>query len=298
MSNKVKFFLALITVAFLLGIATACSPLTIINAVTSNGSYTKTPDIAYGADLRQMLDVYVPQPTRNNAPVIVFFYGGNWNSGKRQEYKFVGEALASRGIVAVIADYRLYPQVRYPTFVEDSAKAVAWTFKEIEHFNGDPKRVYVMGHSAGAYNAAMVALDQRWLKPYGVQPGALRGWIGLAGPYDFIPIENEDTKPVFFFPETPPESQPINHVNAGAPPALLIASIQDDLVNPRRNTGGLAGRLRATGVDVTEIYFENTNHVTLVGAFSWPLRHLAPVLDDVERFVKSDENKTSVSMAR
>jgi len=192
----------------------------------------------------------------------------------------------------VLADYRLYPQVRYPSFIEDSARAVAWTLKEVQRYGGDPKRVYLMGHSAGAYNAAMVALDSRWLAAYGFTPAALHGWIGLAGPYDFIPIKNEATRPVFFYPVTPPESQPINHVSAGAPPALLIASKKDDLVDPVRNTGGLAVKLRAVGVGVTEIYFDKTSHQTLIAAISWPLRGLAPVLDTVDRFVSSDGGRS------
>lgn len=276
----------------LLGVVSACSSLQTINAITTNNTYHKAADVAYGTDPRQKLDVYTPLDSVRPAPVVVFFYGGNWNSGERHDYKFIGEALASRGMVAVLADYRLYPQVRYPGFVEDSARAVAWTLKEVQRYGGNPERVYVMGHSAGAYNAAMVALDPRWLAAYGFTPAAVRGWIGLAGPYDFIPIKNEATRPVFLYPATPPESQPINHVSAGAPPALLIASKKDDLVDPVRNTGGLAVKLRAAGVSVTDIYFDNTSHTTLIAAISWPLRGLAPVLDTVDRFVSSDAGRT------
>jgi acetyl esterase/lipase len=149
-----------------------------------------------------------------------------------------------------------------------------------------------MGHSAGAYNAAMVSLDPRWLAAYGLTPAAVRGWIGLAGPYDFIPINNEATRPVFFYPDTPPESQPINHVSASSPPALLIASKKDDVVDPIRNTGALAMKLRAFGVAVTDIYFDTTSHSTLIAAISWPLRGLAPVLDTVDRFVSSDGGRS------
>lgn len=275
-------------VVMVISVFAGCSSLQAINAITPSNTYNRAADVAYGTDPRQKLDVYVPLNSETPAPVVVFFYGGNWNSGERKEYQFIGEALASRGIVAVLADYRLYPQVRYPRFIEDSAHAVAWTINEVRHYGGDPKRVFVMGHSAGAYNAAMVALDPRWLTTYKLTPAALRGWIGLAGPYDFLPIENRDTRPVFFYPDTPRESQPVNHVSVGAPPALLIASKKDELVDPVRNTGALAVKLRAAGVAVTEVYFDKTSHQTLIGAISWPLRGLAPVLDTVERFVKSD----------
>jgi acetyl esterase/lipase len=280
--------LTLIGALAVLGSLTACAPLTMINAVTPSETYDKQSGIAYGGDPRQKLDVYTPHNLKNPAPVVVFFYGGNWSSGDRADYAFVGEALASRGIVAVIADYRLYPQVRYPDFVEDGARAVAWTVRDIARYGGDPGHLFAMGHSAGAYNAAMVALDKRWLAKVGMTPDVLRGWIGLAGPYDFIPIENESVKPVFFAPDTPPESQPINHVTQAAPPALLIASRHDDVVDPQRNTGRLANKLRAAGDSVTEQYFNNTSHTTLVAAFARPLRELAPVLDNVEQFVKSD----------
>jgi len=285
MKKKTIVFL---TATALLGGLIGCAPLTVINAVTSSRSYDKTADIAFGTDARQRLDVYVPRGLQGLAPVVVFFYGGSWNNGNRADYAFIGEALASRGIIAVVADYRVYPQVRYPDFIDDAALTLAWTVKDIQRFGGDTKRMFVMGHSAGAYNAAMVALDQRWLAKQGLTPVILRGWIGLAGPYDFIPIENLDVKPVFFFPDTPPESQPINHVTRAAPPALLIASHDDKIVNAVRNTGGMAAKLRASGVAVTELYFDRTSHATLIAAMAWPLRGLAPVLDNVERFVKSD----------
>jgi acetyl esterase/lipase len=266
----------------------ACSPINILNALTPGNTFTKVSDIAYGDDPRNKLDVYTPVESPTNAPVVVFFYGGSWNSGSKADYGFVGEALASRGIVVVIADYRLYPQVRYPAFLDDSARAVAWSFQHAHEYGGDTQRLYVMGHSSGAYNAAMVALDPRFLAKVGLKPSMLRGWIGLAGPYDFLPIDNEDVKPVFFFPNSPLDSQPINHISRQSPPALLIASKDDKVVNPTRNTGGLAARLRTDGVPVRELYFSRTSHATLVAAMSRPLRGLAPVLDDVVDFIQAD----------
>ncbi len=283
-----KICIILVAVFLVLGTVAACSSLQVLNAITPGNTYHKVANLAYGTDSRQKLDVYSPLNLIGTAPVVVFLYGGNWNSGERNDYQFVGEALASRGIVAVLADYRLFPQVRYPSFLEDSAHAVAWTLQEVQHYGGDPRRVFLMGHSAGAYNAAMVALDPRWLAAYDLTPASLRGWIGLAGPYDFIPIQNKETRPVFFYPATPPESQPINHVCSGAPPALLIASNKDVWVDPIGNTGALSRKLRAAGVSVTEVYFDKTSHATLIGAMSRPLRGLAPVLDMVDRFVASD----------
>jgi acetyl esterase/lipase len=263
----------------------ACSPIKVLNALTPTSTFTKTSSIAYGDDPRQKLDIYRPVTALPNAPVVVFFYGGSWNSGSKDDYGFVGEALASRGIVVVIADYRLYPQVRYPAFLQDGAKAVSWTHQHIAEYGADPKQLYLMGHSSGAYNAAMLALDPRLLAAVGLSPSMLKGWIGLAGPYDFLPIENRDVRPVFFYPDSPPDSQPINHVSHDAPPSLLIASVDDNLVNPKRNTGGLANKLRAAGVPVEEFYFAKTSHATLVASMSRPLRWLAPVLDRVTAFI-------------
>lgn len=278
----------LVAVVPLLAGLVACSPLTVINALSSGSAARVSQGLPYGAGPRRQLDIYTPLAVTRPAPVVVFFYGGNWTSGERADYAFVGRALASRGMVAVIADYRLYPQVRYPDFLEDAAQAVAWTINEVARYGGDPQRLFVMGHSAGAYNAAMLALDRKWLARHGMTPAAMRGWIGLAGPYDFMPIQNKTTRPVFLYPDTPPDSQPINHVSAVAPPALLIAADNDALVNPTRNTGGMARQLRAQGVPVTEQYFDKVGHVTLLMSLSGPLRMLAPTLDSVMRFIATD----------
>jgi len=291
--------LALLAIIPLTAGLVACSPLSAINALSPGGASTVTPDLPYGPLPRQKLDVYAPKHHQGLSPVVVFFYGGNWNSGERADYAFVGHALASRGYVAVIADYRLYPEVHYPEILQDTARAVAWTALEVRRYGGDPARLFVMGHSAGAYNAAMVALDASLLARHGMRQQDLRGWIGLAGPYDFLPIENPDTKPVFFFPDTPASSQPINHVTAAAPPALLIAPQpgKDKLVDPRRNTGGLAAALRAQGRPVTEQYLDGVSHATLVASLASPLRMLAPTLDHISAFIDANsgpETKTPV----
>jgi acetyl esterase/lipase len=296
MTTSAKMLIAVAAAVLLLGTLAACSPLTVINALSPDNASKVTSGMAYGSDARHKLDIYAPKEgiasgTGSAAPVVVFFYGGNWNTGERADYAFVGHALASRGIVTVIADYRLHPQVRYPQFLEDSAQAVAWTLREVAKHGGDPARVYLMGHSAGAYNAAMLALDRRWLTEQGQSVQRLRGWIGLAGPYNFIPIENPTARLVFPYPDTPPASQPINHLSASSPPALLIAARDDKLVHPTNNTGALAQKLRALGVPVTERYFDHVSHATLVASLAGPLRKLAPTLDEIDRFIASDGDR-------
>jgi acetyl esterase/lipase len=264
-----------------------CSRLGIIDWLTPASGYTRVEGIAYGVGPRRRLDLYQPSTPLPAHPVVVFFYGGSWNSGERGNYRFVAQALARRGILVVIADYRLYPQVRYPQFLEDNAEAVAWVYRHVGAYGGDPQRLFLMGHSSGAYNVAMLALRPSLLGAVGLSPGIVKGWIGLAGPYDFLPVENEEVRPVFFYPDSPVDSQPIVHVHPGAPAALLLAANQDTFVNPVRNTGGLARRLREAGVPVRVAYFDRVDHASLVGAFAWPLRWMAPVADEVVGFVAS-----------
>lgn len=288
MSKLYKILAGLAAGAAVVGGLAACSPLGTLNALSPGSALRTAAAVPYGSNGRHKLDIYTPANGAAGAPVVVFFFGGNWTRGERGDYAFVGRALASRGYVVVIPDYRLYPEVKYPDFLDDSAQAVAWTAREIASFGGDVKRLYVMGHSAGAYNAAMVALDPRYLARHGMKASALRGWIGMAGPYDFLPIENKTTRPVFHFPDTPPASQPIRHVGASSPRALLMAANEDALVDPQRNTGAMAKALRANGVFVKDVYYDRVNHVTLVGSLAAPLRALAPALDDIDAFIRSD----------
>ena len=267
----------------------ACSPTATLNAIASSSTHTFTEGVAYGPLARQKLDIYQPTSAAPTGgwPTVVFFYGGSWNSGERASYKFVAEALAARGVLTLVADYRLYPEVRYPEFLNDSTLALAFGFSESVRLGGNPKRLFVMGHSAGAYNAAMLALDPRWLAPTGHTPAELAGWIGLAGPYDFLPMTNVDAQPVFFHPNCPPGTQPLEHAGAGAPRTFLGAAIKDSLVNPQRNTVGLAAKLQAANVPVTLKLYERVSHTTLAGAFAAPLRWLAPVRDDVVAFIEA-----------
>lgn len=273
----------------LLPLLQACSPLRVINALVPTGTHRFTADQAYGPDARQRLDVYQPDPPVADAPIVVFFYGGSWSSGRRQDYRFVGEALASRGIVTLVADYRLSPQVRYPVFVQDSALALRWAVDCAANLGASPQRVFAVGHSAGAYNAAMLALDPRWLGAVALAPERLAGWVGLAGPYDFLPIGVPEVRVAFEWPQTPADSQPLFHARRSGPGrvprTLLLAARNDTLVDPRRNTQALASALGQQGIAVELELLEGVSHTTLIGAMAAPLRGLAPVLDRVSAFI-------------
>ncbi len=265
-------------------LAGGCSAVNVVNALVPSDTYRRSADIAYGPHPRQRLDVYEPAQQQRAADVVVFFYGGSWNSGARGDYRFAGEALASRGLVCVVPDYRLYPEVSFPGFLHDCAAAVAWTIANIARMNGNPTRLFLMGHSAGAYNAAMLALNPEYLDAAGVGSTQVRGWIGLAGAYDFLPLQSEVTRGVFGYPDTSVLTQPIHFASRDDPPALLATAQVDDVLDPG-NTVRLAARLRALGVDVREIVYEHVNHARLVGALAAPLRRVAPVLDDVTAFI-------------
>ena len=273
-----------------LSLLAACAPSATLNALTPSSTHSVTKAVAYGALPRQELDIYKPAQAAaaGGYPVAVFFYGGSWNSGDRADYAFVGEALASRGVLTMVADYRVYPEVRYPDFLSDSALALAYGLKQAASLGGNPKRVFVMGHSAGAYNAAMLALDARWLKAAGHAPTELAGFIGLGGPYDFLPMTNVTTQPVFFHPNYPEGSQPVAYVSRTSPRSFIGAARKDSLVDPQRNSVALAGRLQAAGVPTTLKLYDRVNHVTLAAALSAPLRWLAPVLDDVMGFIETN----------
>ena len=288
MSSLARIGVAVAVLVAALGALTACSPLTALNAIARSDTYRLDDAIAYGPLARQKLDVYTPnvQAPARGFPVVVFFYGGSWTSGERGDYRFMGEALAERGILAVVADYRVYPEATYPEFLKDSALAVAWSLENAARLGGDPKRVFVMGHSAGGYNAAMVALDPRWLAPTGHRAQELAAWIGLAGAYDFIPLDaGSPARPVFHHPDYPKDSQPIDDVTRDSLRAFLAAPVHDKVVSPERSTRAMAAKLQAAGVPVELKMYDGISHALLAGAFARPLRGFAPVLDDVAAYV-------------
>ena len=218
--------------------------------------------------------------------MVIFFYGGSWSSGYRQGYAFVGQALASRGFVTVLPDYRLVPQVRFPSFVQDGAAATAWVVRNIAGHGGDPGRIGLAGHSAGAYIAAMLALDRRWLGQAGVAPATIRCLAGLAGPYDFFPFDVTASQEAFGRFGDPRATQPINFARAGAPPALLAYGQSDDTVRPR-NSLRLAEALRAQGSVATAKGYPGLDHIGIMTALSKPFRSRASVLEDMTGFLRA-----------
>jgi acetyl esterase/lipase len=262
-------------------VLSGCSPAQLVNAMVPRDDFTLVTDQPYGALQRQKLDLYAPIGREGTKPVVIFFYGGNWQTGTKHDYLFVGQALASRGFIVVIPDYRLYPEVRYPTFLEDGAAAVAWTLAHLDDIGGDPTRVTLMGHSAGAYIAAMLALDPRWL---GDKRTRLRSAIGLAGPYDFLPLTDPVLRVIFGTEPDLALTQPITYADGSAPPFLVISGLADTTVRPA-NSVRLAARIRERGGIAVEKYYDGTGHIGLIGAIAAPLHFYAPTLRDVTAFL-------------
>lgn len=306
-----------------LGLA-GCSSLDVLNLLTGEPE-SKAMTLSYGPSLRQSIDVYLPNaaapadasvtlrvesqlkasqakpaPAKSGRPMVIFFYGGAWSTGSKTDYRFIAKAFNEMGYVVAIPDYRLVPDVVYPEFLRDSASAVSVLIREAKTFGADPQRIILAGHSAGAYNAIMIALDQRWL---GAGDRAkIRGVIGLASPVNFLPIQMPEAQRAFSWPNTPRDSQPIEHVSRNAPPMLLINAADDPLVDPKLNSLVMAERLKAAGVYVETDNLDGPlgliNHSRLVATLSPRFQFLAPTLQRVQDFIehvtRQDPSKAAI----
>jgi acetyl esterase/lipase len=281
-------------ISWLLATATAgCSRAAFlaVNFPAVFGAYTRHADLAYGDGAQHRLDVYVPHKPAAARPLVVFWHGGRWSYGDKSDYRFVGAALTELGCIAVLPNYRHYPEVRMPGFMDDAARAAQWASEHAADYGADTQRMFLMGHSAGAHMAALVTLDRRYFAAIAPATAPERrppiaGMIGLSGPYDFLPLQEADVKDMFGPPSLYPESQPINFVRPDAPPMLLVHGLKDDTVWPR-NSRNLAAALRKLGVPVTLDLYPNLTHADTAAALSAPLRSRAPILAAIGTFIGS-----------
>jgi acetyl esterase/lipase len=265
------------------------SPLMLVDGLVASSGYAVDECIPYGPEARHRLDVYSPTGGLRSKAVVLFLYGGGWKSGGRGHYRFVGQALASRGVHVVIPDYRLYPEVRFPCFVEDVARAICWVNREMPRLVGDPARIVVAGHSAGAHIAALIALDPTYLDAAEVELTTIAGWIGLAGPYAFDPAKNASTRAIFATAKNPDDARPISFVRPDAPPALLLHGTDDAAVSPR-NSVQLARDLRIEETQVRYLPLADVGHIGILLALARPFERRAPVIASVMSFL--DELET------
>ncbi|MGO4410197.1 MULTISPECIES: alpha/beta hydrolase [unclassified Brevundimonas] len=272
-------------------VAAACSPLSALNALgpRDRGAGKIASGVRYGEDPRQTMDIYAPAGAAiggMSPPTVVFFYGGGWDAGSKAVYGWAAQALAARGFVVFLPDYRVVPQVHFPAFIEDAAAATARAGDLAAQYGGDAGRLGVLGHSAGAHLAMMIALDRRYMAAV-ERPDLIRAAAGLAGPYDFLPFDVPASKAAFGRASDPTLTQPVTFVRADAPPLWLGHGAADTVVHAE-DTTILNDRMRAVGGRAEAKLYPGLDHADLIATFSPLFRKKAPVLDDVAAFFRRE----------
>lgn len=253
----------------------------LVKWTTPDDGYSKVETLSYGAHRRQALDIYYSAGVAQRDAVLVFFYGGDWEGGSKGDYQFVAQAFTEEGYTVAIPDYRIYPEVTFPAFVEDAAAAVA---KLRRHF---PDRSLVLvGHSSGAHQAAMLVTDTDYLQQVGVRRSAMKAWVGLSGPYDFLPLTSDNLEHIFSGANDLEATQPVNFVDSQLPPTLLIQGLDDKRVIPR-NSRRFEAKLEEHGVPVTAIYYEDVGHIGTIAAMAPLLQSWSDSLDDTLSFLQT-----------
>jgi acetyl esterase/lipase len=263
-----------------------CTPVMLVNTFINRNAFSLKSDISYGPGERQRLDVYSPKGA-TRAPVLIFVHGGSWYNGDKSDYPFLGDAFVEQGYVTVIISYRVAPQGIFPAFVQDAALAVRWVKDNIANLGGDPDRVYLMGQSAGAQIAALIALDPTYLREVGLERSAIRAFVGQAGPYDFKAFleSDERTQKAMGPRENWPRTQPVNFVDGKQPPMLLQHGLKDDVVNIK-NPDWLSSIIREKGGEVEVKYYPEVDHPGIVGAISRVARFIDPkIFPDIIAFL-------------
>lgn len=272
----------------------ACTPISMFATLAPQDHVPRqAAGVAYGPAPRQKLDVYAPPGGGEARPVAVFFYGGSWSAGRRQDYAWVGRSLAAQGFVTVVPDYRLYPEVRFPEFLNDGAAALRWVADHGAAYGGDPERIVLVGHSAGAYIAVMLALDPRYLRDAGVEPRRVKAAAGLAGPYDFLPLRGKATTRIFAAAADLARTQPVALARPDAPAMFLATGADDRVVGPH-NTRTLARLLRGAGVSVDERVYPDMAHSGAVLGLSRAFRGRSSLRSDLARFLHAHTDRPAV----
>ena len=274
------------------GLSSACSPIKVLNTLVPETSYELVSAVEYGSHARQKLDIYLPITTQKSSSikssalkkVIIFYYGGNWDSGARADYKFAAEALASLGHIVVVPDYRVYPDVLFPGLMTDPVSVAKWVKMNIKKYNGDNNKIFLAGHSAGAHIAVMMAINPEYLAKELLKPSDYAGVIGLAGPYDFLPLKSDRLKTIFGPEAEQWKSQPINFVDGKNPPLFLAIGTKDNTVWPR-NSINLAKKIKEKNGLVEVHEFAGYGHIDMVAKLARPLRGNGELLKSVITFI-------------
>lgn len=272
-----------ITTALLGFFAPGSSPAMLLNLTVPRSTYRVHRDIPYGEGPRRKFDLYLPKQFTPPAPVVLFFYGGAFRAGRKEEYRVVGEALASKGIVTAVADYRIFPEGHFPDFLEDGARAFAAVHARIAEFGGDPSRIFLCGHSAGAYISVMLASNPAYLEAANAHLSHIRGVIALAGRYHELPLGDSIAHEIFRGPARP-ETRPATYIDGKRPPTLFLAGAHDssEVLESHRL---LAAHLREKDSQVEQRTYPKVGHMGIMVALAPGFRGLAPLRDDIVRFV-------------
>ena len=278
-----------IAILLFISAITACTNtgLFVVNSLAKLDDYSVYENIAYGPDEFNQLNVYVPanHSPEANLSTVIFFYGGCWGGCRtytKEHYLFVAQALTSQSYITVLTDYRRYPHVKFPEIIDDARASVEWVKSNINQFGGNPGSIYLMGHSAGAHLGAMLTFNKTYLQPETY--AGIKGFIGLAGPYDFLPLTKPYQQAVFAPPSKYPESQPINFVDGQEPPLLLLYGNNDKIIKPR-DIQNLSAKVAAIGGSVTSHYYDDIDHISILSALSIPKQNSQSVLNDIIRFL-------------
>ena len=269
-------------------LSSACSPVKVLNSLVPEAGYELVSAVEYGSHQRQKLDIYLPknpQISDTLKKVVIFYYGGNWDSGERADYKFAAEALVSEGYIVVVPDYRVYPEVLFPGFMADPVSAAKWVKTNIKKYHGDGDKIFLAGHSAGAHIAVMMAINAEYLAVASLKPNDFAGVIGLAGPYDFLPLKSARLKTIFGAESEQWKSQPINFVNGKNPPLMLAIGMKDGTVWPR-NSINLAKKIKEKNGQVEIVEFASYAHVDMVAKLAKPLRGNGALLKSIIDFIQ------------
>ncbi|MBD3585961.1 alpha/beta hydrolase [Salinimonas sp. HHU 13199] len=277
-----KLLLIIFTTVLLGGCAKLMFATANTTTLTFDGDITE--DVAYGTLPRQQLDIFVPEGLNNKkAPVVIFFHGGRWSFGSKDQYQFVGIRLASMGYVAVLPNTRLYPEVKFPIFVEDAAASVAWVQKNIHQYGGN-EQLIISGHSSGAHIGALVVADERYLKKAGGDPSGIDAFVGMAGPYDFTP-KADDLRDMFGPPDEFDKMVVSHYIDGSEPPFALMYSSNDGTVH-ERNLKRLKAKIESVDGQVSTYIYEKGEHTGTVAALSWANPDGLPVADDMQTFIQ------------
>lgn len=285
------FWLVLLIAIIFTAVNKTHSALFLINTLASFGSFTSHRDINYGIKAEQKLDIYLPNNISSlsikTIPTVIFFYGGCWGACSKldkSDYKFIAQTLTSQNMITVIVDYQKFPSVKFNDIVKDAAKSVEWVNSNIASYKGNPNNIFLMGHSAGAHLASMLTFNKKYLTKDTYKN--IRGFIGIAGPYDFLPFDEPYQPALFSPPESYPNSQTINFVEGNEPPSLLLYGNNDTRVK-RRNILSLSKIIKDKKGKVQTHFYDDTNHTSILSALSIPLRTFKPILNDIQIFIQN-----------